>query len=187
MHDENAFGIWIANTYVEDDEYGRDDLAEFVDRLSLFRRLVLQYVGENPLGAGGFALDLGHGLYLEVAEEGTSGLLAWGKKLRTELSEHDFDSTLVVTHGGRWVDEGVAAVELGSLANLQLATLRGPSEPLRRALFAETASHGLPDEDAAWGPGFYLDTEAAEALGVKPKNAPTLLEVAGAQYFRVSR
>ena len=68
-----------------------------------------------------------------------------------------------------------------------MTRLAGPSEPLRRALFAETASHGAPDEDSAWGSGLYLDTDAAEALGIRPKNEPTRLDVAGATFFRVSR
>ena len=53
------------------------------------------------------------------------------------------------------------------------------------ALLAEAATHG--DEQAAvegWGPGLYLDVEAVEALGRKPKNAPTILRAGGVEFFR---
>jgi len=66
---------------------------------------------------------------------------------------------------------------------LKLVNASGPSEPLRRALCADAASRG--DQDAAgWGPGLYLDVDAVEALGRKPKNQPTILRSGGAEYFR---
>jgi hypothetical protein len=187
MIDENAFGILVANHCFEDEEYGTDDLDEVVDRISLFRRLVLQYLAENPPGADTHALDWGHALYVELAEEGVSGLLAWAKALRGQLAEHEFETTLVLTYGGRWVDTDGAGVRIEAAGDVQVARLAGPSEPMRRALFAETASHGAPEEESAWGAGLYLDTDAAEALGIRPRNEPTRLEVAGATFFRVSR
>jgi hypothetical protein len=63
-----------------------------------------------------------------------------------------------------------------------------PSEPLRRALYAETATHSADENDhSGWGPGIYVDTEAIEALGRTLKNAPTPLAVAGATFYRVAR
>jgi len=59
-----------------------------------------------------------------------------------------------------------------------------PSEPLRRALDAETLSR-RDEHVTGWGPGVYVDTEALEALGKTPKNAPTLLRAPGAQFFRI--
>jgi hypothetical protein len=187
MIDENAFGILVANHHLEDDEYASDDLEAVVDRFSLFRRLALQYLAEHPPGEGAYALDLGHALYVELAEEAASGLLAWSKALRTELTNHDFESTLIISHGGRWVDTDGSIPRVEAAGAVPVARLAGPSEPLRRALFAETASHGAPDEDSAWGHGLYLDTDAAEALNIRPKNEPTRLDVAGATFYRVSR
>lgn len=187
MIDENAFGILIANHHLEDEEYGTDDIDEVVDRITLFRRLVLQHLAEHPPAAGAHALDLGHAVYIELAEDGAAGLLVWAKALRSTLSENDFESTLILTHGGRWIDEEGSAVRSESAGVVPVARLAGPSEPFRRALFAETASHGAPDEESGWGVGLYLDTDAAEALGIRPKNEPTRLEIAGATFFRVSR
>ena len=71
---------------------------------------------------------------------------------------------------------------------LGIKPLSLPSEPLRRALYAETASHGADEDDEdAWGPGIYVDTEAVEALGRTLKNAPTPLAIAGATFYRVAR
>jgi hypothetical protein len=187
MIDENAFGMLVANHHFEDEEYGTDDMDEVVDRITLFRRLVLQYLAEHPPASGAHALDLGHALYVELPEEGASGLLAWAKALRTELAEHDFESTFILSHGGRWVDTAGAELRTETAGAIPVTRLAGPSEPLRRALFAETATHGAPDEESAWGAGLYLDTDAAEALNIRPKNEPTRLEVAGAAFFRVSR
>jgi hypothetical protein len=69
------------------------------------------------------------------------------------------------------------------VASVAVTTASHPSEPLRRALSAEVATHATGDEPG-WGPGLYLDTEAVEALGRTPKNAPTVLEIAGATFYR---
>ena len=56
---------------------------------------------------------------------------------------------------------------------------------VHRALLAEAATHG--DETTVsegWGPGLYLDLEAVEALGRRPKNTPTILRSGGAEFFR---
>jgi hypothetical protein len=59
-----------------------------------------------------------------------------------------------------------------------------PSEALRRALYADTASHGSDGEDG-WGPGVFVDEDAVAALKRAFKNAPTALRVAGATFFRI--
>ncbi|MBN1609492.1 MAG: hypothetical protein JW940_22870 [Polyangiaceae bacterium] len=67
---------------------------------------------------------------------------------------------------------------------LTFVSASNPSEPLRRARYAETQTH--PDETtdlADWGPGLYFDTEAVEALGRRLKNAPTPLSSAGATFY----
>jgi hypothetical protein len=189
MIDENAFGILISNTQLEDEEYASDELEVFVDWFSLFRRLVLQYLAEHPPGVGAHALDLGHALYVEVPEDSAAGLLNWVKALRAALTASDFASSVILSHGGRWVpkEQTEPSLAVEQIGSVPLVSMPGPSEPLRRALFAETATHGLAEEAEAWGAGFYLDTEAADALNIRPKNAPTVLNVAGATFFRVSR
>ncbi len=189
MEDENAFGILIVFHTIEDEEYASDELDSFVDRYLLFQRLVLQYVEEHPPGSGCRGIEFGHSVYIELAEEETApGLLKWVKALRAQLTENDFENAVVVTHGGRWLPaEGPAEIQQTRAGDVPFATLGGPSEPLRRAMYAETASQGCPSEESAWGAGFYLDSEAMEALGIRPKNEPTLLEVAGASFVRVSR
>jgi len=92
----------------------------------------------------------------------------------------------VLSFGATWVNEQSTHPELAQIGNLALVRASLPSEPLRRALLAEAATHG--DEDAAvegWGPGLYLDVDAIDALGRKPKNAPTVLRTGGAQFYRV--
>jgi hypothetical protein len=189
MIDENAFGILVAFSNIEDEEYTDEDVEPFVDRFKLFSRLVLQVVESDPPADESRALDLGHAVYIEVADvQPTPKLLSWSKNLREELRSHDFSSTVVLSHGGRWITtEGSTDVQMNRVGNTQVVSLGGPSEPLRRALFAETATHGIEDEATGWGPGLYLDTEAMEALAIHPKNEPTLLTVAGASFVRVSR
>jgi hypothetical protein len=88
------------------------------------------------------------------------------------------------------VDEDeVSSVSTEHVGGAGLVTVSHPSEPLRRALTAEAASRveGEGETALGWGPGLYLDVEAAEALGLAPKNAPTVLSVPGIRAYRVSR
>jgi hypothetical protein len=209
--DENAFGVLISYFAVEDDEYGLER-EEFAARFEAFRANIRAYLSEFPLGQGAFALDLGHAFYAEVAE-GDQGLnpLTWVKKLRAELLEEEFQTVAVVTHGSRWVDPqgNTTTQSTEHLGEFALVTASNPSEPLRRALYADTASrpqdqgeqgnddhehdgHDGHDSDegqepSGWGPGVYLDTEAAEALSMTPKNAPTILWSGGAGFYRAGR
>lgn len=185
MIDENAFGLWIGYFSVEEDEYGLEREA-FVERFQRFGRIVRAHVEEQPLGEGLRALDLGHGVYLEIGEgDETAGPIGWLKALRERLSEDGFPSVGVLSHGSRWVAE-TEAEQAGSerVGGTPWSTLSHPSEPLRRAMYADAASRIDEDDGTGWGPGLYLDTEAVEALGKTPKNQPTVLSASGATYYR---
>jgi hypothetical protein len=83
------------------------------------------------------------------------------------------------------VDEAPERPISEALGQSVLVRASGPSEPFRRALLAEAAARGYEDGDnSSWGPGLYLDVEAVEALGKKPKNAPTVLRAGGAEFYR---
>jgi hypothetical protein len=204
MIDENAFGVLISYFAIEDDEYAHD-ADHFRERFTLFGRLLLDFLAERELTPNTSATLLGHALYLELPEEDIldpeltdaaalsekkRSLLAWVRGARARLSETDFESVAIVTHGGRWVRGGsddVAEPASSRAGNTRVLRVSFPSEPFRRALYAETASHGVPSEEQAWGPGLYADTEALSAIGLTPKNAPTPLEAADATFYRVSR
>ncbi|HWP07383.1 MAG TPA: hypothetical protein VNN72_16645 [Polyangiaceae bacterium] len=185
MIDENAFGLLIAYLSLEDDEYG-SEREDFVARYATFTELVRGRLRDAPPATTARALELGHGLYVEVVEgEHVGDLIVWLRETRALLNEQGFSTAGVLTFGSSWlhVDETTSAViELGAV---KLSRASGPSEPFRRALSADTAARG--DEDggtAGWGPGLYLDVTAVETLGRKPKNAPTILRSGGAEFFR---
>jgi len=193
--DENAFGILVSHFLVEDEEYGLER-AEFVKRFELFRQVVRDALRDAPLGAGVRAIDFGHAVYVEVAEgDQSTSPIGWARKVREQLTERGFDSAAFVTHGSRWVDEDAESfVSTEHVGDAGLLTISNPSEPLRRAFYGDAASRdGEADiessdvESRAWGPGLYLDTEAAEALALAPKNAPTVLSASGAGFYRVGR
>jgi hypothetical protein len=187
--DENAFGVLASYFEAEDDEYGLER-ERFVERFTLFREVVLTCVEAMPLGTGTWVVSFGHAVYFEVAEgDQTEDPVVWGKAVRSKLTGRGFESAVVVSHGSRWVSGGdPPAPSVRSAGGATLCDLSRPSEPLRRALYADTATR--PDEDVddpGWGPGVYVDTEAIEALGKKLKNAPTPLRSGGATYYRVAR
>lgn len=190
MIDENAFGILISDFDLEDDEY-RLETHEFGDRTQRFHDVVFEHVAEHTLAEGTRALDFGHAVFFEFAEgDQVTGPLAWLKAMRGALAEAGLASVGVLTHGSRWVDEESGAeveVEQRYIGSVAMARASHPSEPLRRALYADTASRPHDDDTEGWGTGLYADTEAIEALGLTPKNQPTGLSVAGATFFRVSR
>lgn len=189
--DENAFGFLLSYFEVEDDEYSLEH-EEFVDRFSGFRRAVLNHLGTNPPGNGAWALDLGHAVYIEIGEgEETEDPFRWIKNARAVLQEAEFVTAAALTHGSRWVDDETpgfdepTVVFSGSVPVVQVSL---PSEPLRRALYADAATRSDEDEatgmELGWGPGLYIDTEAIEAMGKKLKNEPTKLMSGGAGFFR---
>jgi hypothetical protein len=65
--------------------------------------------------------------------------------------------------------------------------LHGPSEPLRKALAAETFAQPTTsaETEIGWGPGLYVEKDAIEQLGKNLKNAPTPLHVLSATFYRI--
>lgn len=185
MIDENAFGLLVSFFNIEDEEY-RGERDEFIERYAAFSALVRERLTEKPPGAAARAIDFGHAFYVELPDgEQHVDLIAWLREMRATLSEHGFANAGALTHGSCWVDEHDARPDIVDCGTVQLFRASRPSEPLRRALQAEAATHG--DEEAGlegWGPGLYLDLEAVEALGRKPRNTPTILRSGGAEFFR---
>ncbi|HEX4340380.1 MAG TPA: hypothetical protein VH062_30940 [Polyangiaceae bacterium] len=200
MIDENAFGILLSWFTIEDDEYG-SERSEFVARFERFRATARAAVVDAPLGSGVRVVDLGHAVYVEIGDgDQTESPLGWAKKARARLGEEGFDVVAVVTHGGRWVDDAESFPSVENVGNAALVAVSLPSEPFRRALYADAASHSrdADEEDVedeqdgqdghehgGWGPGLYLDVDAVEPLGIKIRNAPTTLRTGGAEFYRV--
>lgn len=185
--DENAFGVFVLLYDIADLEYGSEP-ESFVATFTEFRERLLARALEQPFGTGVTALDLGHAVYFEVGDgDHTVDPITWSKTLCAPLIDAGFQLSAILTHGGRWTDPdaseppGVEHSENGH----RLLRATHPSEPLQRALVASAHCHTSDAEDG-WGPGLYVDTEAVEALGKTPKNQPTLLEAAGATFYRLS-
>ena len=187
LSDENAFGVLIGYHAIEDDEYSLEP-AEFAARFCEFRAAVRSCVEAFPLARAAVVRELGHAVYLEFADgDQLEDPIGWIKTVRAKLSALELKSACVLSHGGRWQSEPREEFP-PSTNGVEWQSVSLPSEPLRRALYAETATHGSDEHDeSAWGPGIYVDTEAVEALGRTLKNAPTPLAVAGATFFRVAR
>jgi len=187
LSDENAFGVLIGYHAIEDDEYTLEP-AQFAARFQDFRAAVRACVAAFPLASAGLAREFGHAVYIEFSDgDQLEDPIAWIKIVRARLSAMELASVGVLSHGGRWLAEPAEPVP-PSASGVDWLPVSLPSEPLRRALYAETATHGADEQDeSAWGPGIYVDTEAVEALGRTLKNAPTPLAVAGATFYRVAR
>jgi hypothetical protein len=187
LSDENAFGVLIGYFALEQEEYALE-AQEFAARFLEFRSALRACVETFPLAKSALAREFGHALYIEFAAgEELEDPIAWIKLVRARLKALDLASVGVLSHGGRWLAEPPEAAP-PSASGVEWQSVSLPSEPLRRALYAETASHGVDEEDEnAWGPGIYVDTEAVEALGRTLKNAPTPLAIAGATFYRVAR
>jgi hypothetical protein len=184
FEDENAFGLLVAYHDIEDEEYGLER-ERFVERFRDFRAHTLDYARAERLGSGVRVLDLGHAIYFELGDgDHAADPFSWLRGLRTRLSEQEFNVTAVLSHGSRWLPLSEAQPE--PVEGYDWVNASTPSEPLRRALAAEAATHES-DEHEGWGPGVYLDTEAVEALGRTLKNAPTPLTSAGATFYRIGR
>jgi hypothetical protein len=185
MIDEDAFGILFSYYEVEEDEYGSDERSEFVERFEAFERLALAAVQSLELPGDHHVLCLGHAVYAECPDhEDTPQLFARFRTAAARLASEGFVNVAVLSHGSRWVEqENGAALSVSSEAP-RVARLSRPSEPLRRALFVSALAQA-DDQVEGWGPGVYADTEALEALGKTPKNAPTVLRAPGAEFFRV--
>jgi hypothetical protein len=185
MIDENAFGLLVSFFNIEDEEY-EGEREHFVERYAAFSALVRDRLTEKPPGNAVRAIDLGYAFYLELPDgDEHVDLIAWLREMRATLAEHDFATAGMLTHGSCWVDEQDPRPDIVDCGTVKLFRASRPSEPLRRSLLAEAATHG--DEETGregWGPGLYLDLEAVEALGRKPKNTPTILRSGGAEFFR---
>jgi hypothetical protein len=187
LTDENAFGVLIAYFELEQDEYELEPEA-FAARFSDFRAALRECVTGFPLASAAVVRELGHALYVEFADgDQLEDPISWIKTARARLNALDLKTVGVLSHGGRWLSEPAEEAPAAT-DGVVWQPVSLPSEPLRRALYAETASHSVDeDDDSGWGPGIYVDTEAVEALGRTLKNAPTPLAVAGATFFRVAR
>jgi hypothetical protein len=185
MIDVSAFGLLIAYLNIEDDEYG-GERADFVVRYGEFRSRLAERLLVEPPGAGARALELGHAFYVELADgEHERDLIAWLRGTRAVLGEAGFLTAGILAYGGSWQDDAEPYPSVTELGGATLVRASGPSEPLRRALLAEAAARGDDEADPpGWGPGLYLDVEAVDALGRKPKNQPTVLKSGGAEFFR---
>jgi hypothetical protein len=185
MDDENAFGLLVAWVDIEQQEYSLE-AEEFARLWREFRGAWREALGIFALGQDVRALDLGHALYLEVADgDHSEDPIAWLKLVRARLLEKGFSTVGALTYGGRWIDDEVGS-ELPELNGVFVAVASCPSEPLRRALWAATAAHyDEADSPEGWGAGLYADTDALEALGRKFKNEPTALTAAGGTFFRI--
>lgn len=185
MIDENAFGLLVSYYTIEEDEY-EGEREDFIERYATFSALVRDKLTEKPPGTAVRALDLGYAFYVELPDGEQHGdLIGWLKELRATLAENNFETAGMLTHGSCWVDEQDPRPDIVDCGTVKLVRASRPSEPLRRALLAEAATHGDEEQELeGWGPGLYLDVEAVEALGRKPKNAPTILRNGGAEFFR---
>lgn len=188
LSDENAFGVLVAYFDIDEDEYAREP-DDFVTRFTEFRSAALGFFSEFPLAAAVHVIDVGHALFAEIADgDQLDDPMAWGKALRAALRGRGIETSVFVTHGGRWVEEDggpPAEVDRSGSGSVYVQASR-PSEPLRRALLGWAAACRADSEDTSgWGPGLYVDTEAVEALGRAPKNAPTPLVMAGATFYRL--
>ncbi len=180
--DENAYGLWFSYFEIEDDEYTLEP-EDFVGRFLRFREVVVSALREKPPTESYQVTYLGHALYVEFAEGAEAhDPFAVVKSVRAALEEAEIPSVAVLTHGSRWVPE--PAPEATDAGHVSF-----PSEALRRALYADTATRPAEDEHTAegWGPGLYVDTEAIESMGKTLKNAPTALAVASATFYRFGR
>jgi hypothetical protein len=185
MIDEDAFGVLFSYFEIEDDEYGSENRSDFIERFEAFERLTLGLLGNMELPPDHHVLCLGHALYAEFRDrEDTPQLFARFREAASRLTSEGFVNVAVLTHGSRWVEEGQPA-ELSITGDApRVAQISRPSEPLRRALFVAALAQA-DEEVEGWGAGVYADTEALEALGKTPKNAPTVLRAPGAEFFRV--
>jgi hypothetical protein len=185
MIDENAFGLLIAYLSIEEDEYD-GEREDFVTRYKAFEALLRARLRKQPPSASVHAVQLGHAFYVELIEGNNEcDLIGWLRATRAELSDLGYLTAGILTYGSSWYDTAEPPSSVTDLDTPKLVNASGPSEPLRRALCADAASRGDENSDApGWGPGLYLDVDAVDALGRKPKNQPTILRSGGAAYFR---
>lgn len=188
MIDENAFGTLISYVGIEDDEYEHDDTAAFAERITRLREVCTRVLASTPPAANTHAVFWGHALYVEFPQaDDKPALLPFIRTLRDELREHGIETAGIVTFGGRWVEqEDRVDLAVNEHKDVRIASVSLPSEPLRKALHAETACQGFDGLDG-WGTGLFFDAEALSPLGLNLKNQPTPLFVADATFVRVGK
>jgi len=69
MIDEDAFGVLFSYYELEDDEYGSDERADFVQRFEAFERAALGVVQSLELPGDPHVVCLGHALYVEFRDD----------------------------------------------------------------------------------------------------------------------
>jgi hypothetical protein len=186
MIDEDAFGMLFSYYDVEDDEYGLAERADFVRRFQAFELAVLEVVQNMTLPEEHHVLCLGHAVYVEFPDlDDLPQLLNQFRSAGARIHNDGFTNVSVLSHGSRWIEEGAGAELSLTGQSPRIARISRPSEPLRRALHVEALARREDDDTSGWGPGVYVDTEALEALGKTPKNAPTVLRACGAEFFRI--
>lgn len=188
MIDENAFGILLCYFDVEEDEYSTENTREFVEQFQSFKDLSLSLLDEAGLPEKRRSICFGHSVYTEFQDdEDSPQLFAAVRRAAARLLNYGFENIVVLSHGSRWVEEQTGEppeVVQKSQGLAEVVHFSPPSEPLRRALNAESMAR--PDDElGGWGAGVYVDTEAIEALGKQPKNAPTQLRACGATFYRI--
>jgi hypothetical protein len=184
LFDQNAFGLLLSFYDIEDAEYSLEP-EEFVARWERFRGLILDHARERELAEGLTAVDFGHALYFEFEDgDQLEDPMAWLRAASRLLSEAEFAVVAVLAHGGRWVDANASASSNAEAGAPSIVRATRPSEALRRALYAEAATHGAEGDDG-WGSGVFVDEEAVAALKRTFKNAPTALLAGGAKFFRL--
>src|ERR1041384_7021263 len=141
----NAFRFLLFFFGIEDDEYEGEREA-FVDRYATFTALIRDRLTERPPAASARAIDLGYAFYVELPDGEQHGdPIAWLREMRTTLAEHDYATAAMLTHGSSWVSEQDPRPDIVDCGTLKLFRASLPSEPLRRSLLAEAATHD--DED----------------------------------------
>jgi hypothetical protein len=185
VQDENAFGLLISYLNLEDHELS-GERSEFVERYAKFAELVRARLSSAPPGSSGRALELGHAVYLELLEDERQGdLIGWLRETRAALAEHGYQTAATLTFAGSWIAGDEPHPTITQVGDWQVLQASLPSEPLRRALMADAASRRDDGQgNEGWGPGLYLDVDAVEALGKKPKNAPSVLACGDAAFYR---
>ena len=188
MIDENAFGIWISWFDAEEVEYAQS-ADKFPPRIAVFRKAVRGFLEESGLGDGAQMLDFGTAVYLEIADDdGTPDVVKWARHLRAFLADGDWTTFVAVTYGGRWVPEDGANAAASTVGGVDVLLTWGPSEPFRRAMYAESRAHDDEETgEVGWGTGLFLDVDVLEAQGRKLKNEPTELWASGACFYRIGR
>lgn len=103
MIDENAIGVLVAHYDLESAEYSLGESA-YLDYLARFDDTVNRYLVEHPLADEVRRIELGHALYLELADgEQQTDPMTWLRHLRQALVAADLPNVCVLTAGGRWV------------------------------------------------------------------------------------